>query len=767
MSDVLNVLTAIENYLIDLPMKIILKADQIFIVNGLSDVSENLGIITAGEYRSGNRLEPGKLFSGMRMAYPPMTYSASEWNLVGVNADVLQFGVRASDGKLLAGGGAVILDASGITATAGLIAGWTINTDHLLSDGTPGIKILSTGTIETSDFVSGILGKGWRISEAGDAEFNNAVVRGELRTTVLSYQEVQAVSGTMGVFQSAGVLRATYEIPAAGDATITVKDPEYGHAALFAVDDILWIKDGTNSTWLKVKVVLDNTTYYTYGCSIESGDREIEYTAGQAIVNFGVGGEGFLLMEAIGTGAPYFSVRTHAGAPYTATTEHVRMGNLNGNWGYSSDIYGAAIGQYASGKGNITIDPTDGIKINVYNTNVMQFTSTGSYITNVLNMSGASAAIAIGTTPPTSATVGYGIWLDRTGMHVRESTSGQLLMKVDIDNFYVGFADDTIKIDTLGLVLIGDPASKSYAVALSWRVTSTSGRYGTIGGLMQWGGVPAKTQYGLDISSYGTENGSGGWYPPFVNIYAANQGSSKTFQLEVSEYGYGGVLDGWMIPSNRIPAGGHTFTYVSATSFTVTDYLATQINAWVNILTRGTKIRFTQNSVIKYCYVVSASAASNILTVNVIGDTVLDTATYPVDMVTFYYSHAAEANGMVYGSSTFIPLTTPLTSTSYDGGDTVGVGTVTIDTSSVFSAPVGIKAVSIFARAKWASATMSSYLLVRPVGASRYCDIIYARDTNHQTISTIIPCDSNGDFNVVVANANALEVVLEIHGYWI
>ena len=765
MSDVLNVLTSIENYLVDLPAKIILRGNQIFVVNGLSDISESLGILTAGEFRSGNRLDPGKGFSGMRMLYPPVTYNSELWNLVGVENDVLQFGVRASDGKLFAGGGAVILDSSGITAVGGTIAGWTIDTTELTNTK---IKISSAGSIESIPFVSGLLGTGWRISEDGDVEFNNAYIRGEIRTTVLTYQEVQAVSGTMGVFLSSGTLKETVTIPASGNVVIAVKDPAVGHTQLFSENDILWMKDGTSSTWLKVTATIsDETTHWEYTCSIESGSTEVDFTAGQAIVNYGQSGDGFLLMEAIGTGAPYFSVRTHAGAPYTATTEHVRMGNLNGNWGYSSDIYGAAIGQYASGKGNITIDPTDGIKINVYNTNVMQFTSTGSYITNVLNMSGASAAISIGATPPTSATVGYGIWLDRTGMHVRESTSGQLLMKVDIDNFYVGFADDTIKIDTLGLVLIGDPASKSYAVALSWRVTSTSGRYGTIGGLMQWGGVPAKTQYGLDISSYGTENGSGGWYPPFVNIYAANQGSSKTFQLEVSEYGYGGVLDGWMIPSNRIPAGGHTFTYVSATSFTVTDYLATQINAWVNILTRGTKIRFTQNSVIKYCYVVSASAASNILTVNVIGDTVLDTATYPVDMVTFYYSHAAEANGMVYGSSTFIPLTTPLTSTSYDGGDTVGVGTVTIDTSSVFSAPVGIKAVSIFARAKWASATMSSYLLVRPVGASRYCDIIYARDTNHQTISTIIPCDSNGDFDVVVANANALEVVLEIHGYWI
>ena len=48
MSDVLNVLTSIENYLVDLPAKIILRGNQIFVVNGLSDISESLGILTAG-----------------------------------------------------------------------------------------------------------------------------------------------------------------------------------------------------------------------------------------------------------------------------------------------------------------------------------------------------------------------------------------------------------------------------------------------------------------------------------------------------------------------------------------------------------------------------------------------------------------------------------------------------------------------------------------------------------------------------------------------
>lgn len=44
-------------------------------------------------------------------------------------------------------------------------------------------------------------------------------------------------------------------------------------------------------------------------------------------------------------------------------------------------------------------------------------TATGGSITGVLNISGSGAAIALGTTPPTSASSGTGIWLDRTGLY--------------------------------------------------------------------------------------------------------------------------------------------------------------------------------------------------------------------------------------------------------------------------------------------------------------------------------------------------------------
>lgn len=112
--EILNRLTNLQYAIDTLPERLRVSAGQIVIVTGLSELSEDLGMVMAGEFRAGNRQAPSQGFSGMRMAYPALTYNSELWNLVGVNNDVLQFGVNAANGKLYAGGGSVIMDAEGL-----------------------------------------------------------------------------------------------------------------------------------------------------------------------------------------------------------------------------------------------------------------------------------------------------------------------------------------------------------------------------------------------------------------------------------------------------------------------------------------------------------------------------------------------------------------------------------------------------------------------------------------------------------------------------
>lgn len=70
--------------------------------------------IAPGQFALGNGVRPGEGYSGIRMEYPAFEMNGEEWNLAGVEDDTLQFGVRASDGKAIAGAGAIILDEHGL-----------------------------------------------------------------------------------------------------------------------------------------------------------------------------------------------------------------------------------------------------------------------------------------------------------------------------------------------------------------------------------------------------------------------------------------------------------------------------------------------------------------------------------------------------------------------------------------------------------------------------------------------------------------------------
>lgn len=91
---------------------------QVVTVTGLSDITERLGLVQAGEFRSGNGKEIGFGFSGVRLGYPAFAYAGDTYNFVGVENDVLQVGISADDGKLYFGAGVGILSASGIQLVA-------------------------------------------------------------------------------------------------------------------------------------------------------------------------------------------------------------------------------------------------------------------------------------------------------------------------------------------------------------------------------------------------------------------------------------------------------------------------------------------------------------------------------------------------------------------------------------------------------------------------------------------------------------------------
>lgn len=185
------------------------------------------------------------------------------------------------------------------------------------------------------------------------------------------------------------------------------------------------------------------------------------------------------------------------------------IGNLDGLYGYSGTTYGVALGKYAASNSNILIDSTNGIRIrNGTSTVIGQWStagvitigevgaskdniqissgaisirnntterigmtsagvmtikdsagnavltfdaSAGAEITKKLTMPGVNSAIAIGATPPVSSSSGTGVWMDRNGLFILQSSlaTNYVTFKTGaVQNGTLGGADSTMRLYT-------------------------------------------------------------------------------------------------------------------------------------------------------------------------------------------------------------------------------------------------------------------------------------------------------------------------------
>ena len=92
------------------------------------------------------------------------------------------------------------------------------------------------------------------------------------------------------------------------------------------------------------------------------------WPAGSVYANYGTTGNGRIELNAYDT--PRISVFSHADT-IAGYREQVRIGDLINGWGYSTSTYGSAFGAYESGKANITIDPTNGVRIRNYSQTII------------------------------------------------------------------------------------------------------------------------------------------------------------------------------------------------------------------------------------------------------------------------------------------------------------------------------------------------------------------------------------------------------------
>ena len=117
-------------------------------------------------------------------------------------------------------------------------------------------------------------------------------------------------------------------------------------------------------------------------------------------------------------------------------------------------------------------------------------------------------------------------------------------------------------------------------------------------------------------------------------------------------------------------------------------------------------------------------------------------------------------------------LTTPLTSTSWDGDAFSTTAKTKIDLSVVFGVPAGVKAILVnIALRDSGSAANECFISLSPsssiTGMTARCSGI-ANDKFVNACLTV-PCDANGDiyYQIDASGAGTMDVYLQIWGYWL
>lgn len=359
--------------------------------------SDFIGIGANRNNVTGVRFNTGKTTAAMFMLATNANSAISFGTTPTNNTDPVQRLLIDKDGKVVIGPGtpSQLLEVTGNTFINASVA------NLFLKDISTGWQVAATtvitpqnnNAIRSTDYTSGLVG--WNISAVGNAEFNNVDVRGSIHASIFTFNSIQSTAGTLGVFKSAAKLRSDVVIPVSptyGTTTVNVdvEDGDGIHAQQFAGNDILRLKGlisgGVGDTWLKVSSVVDNGTWWRYGCIIMAGTNGVTYRAGQGVPDYGLSGQGFIIQTADQTNAPYLQMATHA-ATFSSQdasgtllfTPRLRIGNLNGSYGYAADTYGFGAGPYGTaGASWVTVDTTNGVRIGNNTTTRIQLATNGS-----------------------------------------------------------------------------------------------------------------------------------------------------------------------------------------------------------------------------------------------------------------------------------------------------------------------------------------------------------------------------------------------------
>jgi len=496
---------------------------------------------------------------------------------------------------------------------------------------------------------------------------------------------------------------------------ILATDTTIDFSKSMTVGDFVLMRASLKMEYMQVGAVVSGTIYNVTRNLDGSGAND--WAGGTPFAVLGTTGNGRIELNAYDT--PRMSI-IEQGATYNVQTERIRIGDLV-NWQTAGLTgYGMAFGDYAGGE-YLTYSPSGGLVVRG------TIRADDGYLQNLtvqglLNLSSSGELRAGDTTNG----LRFGYLVD--GYYLRGIGGGttQVEIKASDGKLYAGGGNVMISSTGIQITSVGawnDPnsvvwkpsASTPYPVygRLSFSGVDKSSIYGT---LMAWN----------DNTTFNDD--------AILKLNAETKTSYSTLSLN-SYYNNGGTL--YLQVSNKLNSSRFEMNIADVGLYINTTSLITP-NVW--------------------------QATSSLFDVKV--------HTQFSGNIKYSGNAISRKNSTDYTGYIFIPLITPLTSTSWDGDSFSTTAKTLIDLSAVFGAPAGVKAVLMFVAVRdSASQTNDTWIRLSPnssanVGSAFNSDYVNDRYGRH---TATIACDTNGDiyYQISASGTNTLDVFLQILGYWI
>ncbi len=312
------------------------------------------------------------------------------------------------------------------------------------------VTLPSAVAIGTDNYASQLTG--WRATYAGEGDFRY-LFTDEMHAKSFVADLEQALAGGQIISKSVAMLAQAFTAPAAGNtAALYVRDlPSAPNMAAFVSGDIVRLRTFSRSggsltiadCWGAVTGYIDgNGVNFSEGVQAWTFTRSAAPNAGAMaagtvvavdalVLDYGTTGTGFYEVNAIdgtyGQNSPYARIVKWTTHPATGSVVVGQFGNLRGAYGYAGTEYGLAVGEYGSGKANITIDPTNGVRLRSYSTDILQIKNSDGlgYIVGPLYLD-TGGGIYQGSGTFASPTTGLKLWNDSGVGRIGGYTAGTI-----------------------------------------------------------------------------------------------------------------------------------------------------------------------------------------------------------------------------------------------------------------------------------------------------------------------------------------------------